>query len=119
MRWDYDENGSTVTLEQALTNCSKWLQARKKRKNTKPVKISIDLAYDLFVNAYLADSSDEIISELFSASLSNRRIVSLWHWHDTITVVVRDSEDKSQTNIDLPVMETILSWFKSEISKKC
>lgn len=62
MRWDYDENGPTVTLEQALANCSKWLQARKKRKNTKPVKISIDLAYDLFVNAYLADSSDEIVS---------------------------------------------------------
>ena len=35
MRWDYDENGPTVTLEQALANCSKWLQARKKRKNTK------------------------------------------------------------------------------------
>ena len=111
MRWDYDDRYSNVTLLEGLANCSKWLQARKKRKNTKPVKISIELAYDLFLDAYLVDSSDEIISALFSASLSNKRIVCLWHWYDTISVIVGDSEDNSQTNIDLPVMETILSWF--------
>lgn len=115
MRWDYDETGPTVTLEQALVHCSKWLRARKKRKNAKPVKISIILAYDLFVDASLADSSDAIISELFSASLSNKRITHLWHWLDSITVVVGDNEDKSQTNIDLPVMETILSWFGKSV----
>lgn len=117
MRWDYDEYKPTLTLGKSLEHCSKWLQARKKRKNAKPAKISIDLSYDLFVDAYFTDSSDEIISTLFNASLSNKRIVCLWHWQDTISVVVRDSEDKSQTNIDPTVMETILSWFKNEEQK--
>lgn len=103
--------GCDCTLEEVLTDCSKWLQARKKRNSTKPVKISIELSFELFLDAYLVDSPDEIISALFSASLSNKRIVCLWHWYDTISVAVRDSEDNSPTNIDLPVMETILSWF--------
>lgn len=114
----YDEiDGCDCTLEEALKDCSEWLKARRKR-NAKPVSVLVDFSYDDWLEANVTESPDDIISALFKASLYNKRIVRLGHYWNGITIVVRDANfpvrselNTEKTNIDLPVMETILSWF--------
>lgn len=96
------------TLEEVLKDCSMWLKARRKRRG-KPARVLVDFSWEYCLRTNVAESPDDIIAALFDASLYNKRIVILGHYWDGITVVVR--EGTAKTNIDLPVMETILSWF--------
>lgn len=115
----YDEiDGCEDTLEEALKDCSEWLKARRKR-NAKSTVVFVDFSYDEWLEANVTtESPDDIISALFEASLYNKRIVRLGHYLNGITIVVRDARfpvrsefNTEKTNIDLHVMETILSWF--------
>lgn len=98
------------TLEEGLKECSKWVMARRKR-NARPAKIVIPNGLNRYLEVSLSDSSDDIIAYLFQKSLGNCRINNLWHYYDSIWICLKDGYE---TNIDLPVMETILSWFKEE-----
>lgn len=114
----YDEiDGCDCTLEEVLKDCSGWLKARRKR-HAKPATVVVNFSYndELWVN--VTESPDNIIAALFDASLYNKRITRLGYYWDMITVVVCEASfpvkpeyDTAKTNIDLPVMETILSWF--------
>ena len=53
---------------------------------------------------------------MFGASISNKSILSASYYYDTVYLYVGHDKDNTKlTNIDLPVMETILSWFKSDL----
>lgn len=106
----YNEvDGCDCTLEEVLKDCSKWLKARRKR-NAKPANVSVNfLTMDCYMRANLTESPDDIIAAIFDASLYNKSIIRINHQYDEIYIVVSDATEK--TNIDLPVMETILSWF--------
>ena len=107
----YDErDGCDCTLEEALKDCSGWLKARRKR-HAKPVKLTVHFSYKDGLWYNVAESQDDIIAALFDASLYNKRIIRLYHYWDMINVYVGESEATEKTNIDLSVMETILSWF--------
>lgn len=108
----YDETDRCEgTLEEVLKDCSKWLKARRKR-HAKPANVSVNFSLGCFMKANVTEPPDDIIAALFDASLYNKRIIRIQHYYDGIFVVVRDATEK--TNIDLPVMETIISWFKEE-----
>ena len=100
-----------------LGDCTRWLKARMKRKNAKPKPVVVRIWDESFhtVPAPSAtisvDSPDELISWLFKESLSNLVIVSAEHSNRSIYINVRYGKD---TNISLPVMETILSWFNMQ-----
>lgn len=85
-----------------------WLKARRKRQG-KPARVYVDFSWEDRLETNVTESPDDIIAALFDASLYNKRIIRLYYYWDMITVVVR--EGIAKTNIDLPVMETILSWF--------
>lgn len=114
----YDEiDGCDCTLEEVLKDCSMWLKARRKR-HAKPASVLVHFSYDDELWANVTESPDDIISALFKASLYNKRITRLEHYWDGITVVVCEASfpvkpeyNTEKTNIDLYVMETILSWF--------
>ena len=114
----YDEiDGCEGTLEEVLKDCSWWLKARRKR-HAKPANVTIEFSYEDWLEVNVTESPDDIISALFEASLYNKRIIRLGHYWDGITIVVRDASFPvkpeyytEKTNIDLHVMETILSWF--------
>lgn len=107
MRYDEIEK-CDCTLEEVLKDCSKWLTARRKR-HAKPARVLVEFSWEDCLRTNVTESPDDIIAALFDASLYNKRIIRLGHYWDGITVVVREATEK--TNIDLPVMETILSWF--------
>ena len=106
----YDEiDGCDCTLEEALKDCSGWLKARRKR-HAKPANVSVNfLKMGCYMRTNLTESPDNIIASLFDASLYNNRITRIEHLWNEIYIVVSDATEK--TNIDLHVMETILSWF--------
>lgn len=106
----YDEtNTCDGTLEEVLKDCSKWLKARRKR-HAKPANVSVNfITMNCYMQANLTEPPDDIIAALFDASLYNKRIIRIHHHYDEIYIVVGDATEK--TNIDPPVMETILSWF--------
>lgn len=107
MRCD-EIDGCDCTLEEVLKYYSKWLKARRKR-HAKPATVVVHFSYNDELWTNVAESPDNIIAALFDASLYNKRITRLEQYWDMITVVVCEATEK--TNIDLPVMETILSWF--------
>ena len=107
MRYD-ETDRCDCTLEEALKDCSKWLKARRKR-HAKPAGVFVHFSYNDELWAYVTESPDNIIAALFDASLYNKRIIRLDHYWDMISVAVCEATEK--TNIDLHVMETILSWF--------
>ena len=98
-----------------LGDCTSWLKARMKRKNAKPVMVRIwDKSFRNIHTPHATisvDSPDELISWLFKESLSNLVIVSAYHSNRSIYIKVRYDKE---TNISLPVMETILSWFNMQ-----
>ena len=98
-----------------LGDCTSWLKARMKRKNAKPVIVRIcDESFHNILTQHATisvDSPDELISWLFKESLSNLVIVSAEHYNRSIYINVRYGKE---TNISLPVMETILSWFNMQ-----
>ena len=109
--------GCDCTLEEVLNDCSKWLKERRKR-HAKPVRVEVEFSMEYSLMANVTESPDDILAALFDASLYNKRIIILEHYWDRITIVVREASftEKPEyytkkTNIDLPVMETILSWF--------
>ena len=94
-----------------------WLKARIKR-HAKPAIVSLEFSWYDELKANVTESPDDIIAALFDASLYNKRIIRLVYYRDKIHIYVRDASfpvkpeyDTEKTNIDLPVMETILSWF--------
>lgn len=106
----YDEiYGCDGTLEEVLKDCSKWLKARRKR-HAKPARVRVEFSWKDCLRANVAESPDNIIAALFDASLYNKRIIRVEQYWDMITVVVCGATEK--TNIDLTVMETIMSWFE-------
>lgn len=106
----YDIDGCDCTLEEALKDCSMWLKARRKR-HAKPASVYVHFSYNYELWANVTESPDNIIAALFDASLYSKRIIRLGHYWDMINVDVGESEATEKTNIDLHVMETILSWF--------
>ena len=114
----YDEiNTCDGTLEEVLKDCSKWLKERRKR-HAKPARVVVEFSMEDWLMANVTESPDDILAALFDASLYNKRIIGLEHYWDRIYIAVRDASftEKPEyytekTNIDLHVMETILSWF--------
>lgn len=119
MRYDETER-CDGTLEEVLKDCSKWLKARRKR-HAKPAGVWVNFSHGHYLRANVTESPDDIIAALFDASLYNKRIIRIQHYYAGIYVIVREASFPvkpeyytEKTNIDLPVMETILSWFKEE-----
>ena len=114
----YDETDRcNGTLEEVLKDCSKWLKERR-RRHAKPARVEVEFSWDDRLMANVTESPDDILAALFDASLYNKRIIRLGHYWDCIYIVVREESFPvkpeyytDKTNIDLHVMETILSWF--------
>lgn len=116
MRYD-ETDRCDGTLEEVLKDCSKWLKERRKR-HAKPARIVVEFSWRDWLEANVTESPDDILAALFDASLYNNRIIRLVHYRDRIFFDVRGESFPikpeyytEKTNIDLSVMETILSWF--------
>lgn len=110
-----DDNPVEFDLQKELKSITKWLQQRRNR-NAKPANIRIDfgglITKPNIIVVNLSNSSDEVMSSMFEASISNKSIWGVSYYYDTISLYVgHDKDNTKPTNIDTTVMETILSWF--------
>lgn len=97
------------TLDEGLKDCSRWLRARQRRKaKYTEVRIITANMNGRRCRIDISNNGDELLAALFDFSLLNSVIDDIFYNFQSIYIVLKNG---NETNIDLKVMETVLSWF--------